>query len=75
MDKYIEVLCKQNPKMKLECNNPDCKCTTEVNSKDVFKNKEYILTCPHCETETPYDTTKFVDDFKKQMKALGITVK
>ncbi|WP_024347371.1 hypothetical protein [Lacrimispora indolis] len=75
MDKYIEVLCKQNPKIKLECNNPECKCITEVKSKDIFKNKEYILTCPHCKTETPYDTTEFVNDFKKQMKALGVTVK
>ena len=61
--------------MKLKCNNPECKCTTEVNSKDVCKNKEYILSCSHCKNETSYDTTKFVDDFKKQMKALGVTVK
>lgn len=36
MDKYVELLCKQNPKMTLECNNPDCKQKTTVNSKDVF---------------------------------------
>ncbi|MCD7996347.1 MAG: hypothetical protein LUH21_03840 [Clostridiales bacterium] len=74
MDKYIEVLCKQNPKMTLECNNPECGCKTEVNSKDVFKNKEYVLLCPKCNKETSYNTTIFVEDFKKQMKALGITV-
>ena len=38
MDKYVELFCKQNPKMTLECNNPDCKQKTTVNSKDVFKN-------------------------------------
>ena len=38
MDKYIEILCKQNPKIKLECKNSECKHVEEVNSKDVFKD-------------------------------------
>jgi len=45
-------------KNEIGCNNPECRFVTEVKSKDVFKNKEYILTYPLCKTETPYDTTK-----------------
>lgn len=75
MDKYIELFCKQNPKMILECNNPECKQKTSVNSKDVFKCKSYSFICPKCCQETTYDTSKFVNDFKKQLKKLGITIK
>lgn len=75
MDKYIVALCKQNPKMKLECKNPECGFTVEVKTEDVFRCKEYKFVCPQCNKETHYETTAFVDDFKKQLKALGITLK
>ncbi len=75
MDKYVELFCKQNPKMTLECNNPDCKQKTTVNSKDVFKRLSFTLLCSKCNKETIYDTSKFADDFKKQLKKLGVTVK
>lgn len=75
MDKYAELFCKQNPKMTLKCNNPDCDYKTTVNTKDVFQNKLYTILCPDCNKETAYDTSKFADDFKKQLKMLGITVK
>lgn len=74
MDKYVELLCKQNPKMSLKCGNPDCDHKSSVDSKDVFKNKEYNLLCPECNKTTTYDTSKFSDDFKKQLKTLGISL-
>ena len=75
MDKYVELMCKQNPKMTLKCNNPDCEYKTTVNSKDVFKSNSYTLLCPECNNKTIYDSSKFADDFKKQLKKLGITIK
>ncbi len=74
MDKYVELLCKQNPKMTLECRNPDCGYKASVDSKDVFKNNEYKHLCPECNKVTSYDSSKFADDFKKQLKNLGISL-
>lgn len=75
MDKYVELLCKQNPRMTLNCGNPDCTHKFSVDSKDVFKNKEYSFICPQCNKSTTYDTSKFADDFKKQLKKSGISLK
>lgn len=75
MDKYIEVLCKQNPKMEMECSNPDCRKKFNVKTTDFFKNKSYVYKCDKCEKETNYDTTKFVNDFKKKLEKMGVTVK
>lgn len=74
MDKYIEVLCKQNPETELECGNPECKSTFKVKSKEFFKDKEFNHTCDNCGKSTSYGTEKFVTDFKRQLKELGITV-
>ena len=75
MDKYIEVLCKQNPKISFPCGNPDCKKEHTFKSKDVFKNKTYQFVCENCGKTTEVDTTKFVKDFVFQLKKLGVTVK
>lgn len=72
MDKYIEIFCKQNPKMNMDCGNPECKHSFEVNSKDFFKNKTYSHVCEQCGKSTEYDTSKFVKDFKEQLKKLGV---
>lgn len=74
MDKYINVLCRQNPEMKLKCGNPECGKEFKVKSKNVFQNKEYKHMCPFCQKSTTYNTTEFVEDFKRQMKKLGITL-
>lgn len=75
MDKYIEVLCKQNPKMSFPCGNPECKKEHTFKSKDVFKNKIYKFECQYCGVTTELDTTKFVKDFVVQLKKMGVTVK
>ena len=72
MDKYIEVLCKQNPVTKMKCGNPECNHEFKVKSKEFFHGKAYSYTCEKCSKSTEYDTTKFVKDFKKQLKDLGI---
>ena len=75
MDKYIQVFCKQNPKMTLPCGNPSCKEKHTFNSKDVLKTKTYKFTCPKCGKDTTIDSTKFTEQFVKQLKAMGVTVK
>ena len=72
MDKVVEIICRQNPEMKLKCNK--CSAEGKVKSKDVFKQKVYKFECKKCGEITTYDTSKFADDFKKQMKKLGITI-
>jgi hypothetical protein len=75
MDKYIEVLCKQNPITKMDCGNPECKNEFEIKSNEFFKDKTYNRVCDKCGKSTQYDTSKFVEDFKKQLKQLGVIVK
>lgn len=75
MDKYVELFCKQNPKMTIKCNNPSCDYECRVNSYDVFKEKEYALHCPKCNKNTIYDSHEFADDFKRQLNAMGIFLK
>ena len=43
MDKYIEVLCKQNPKISFPCGNPDCKRNILLNQKMYLKTKPINL--------------------------------
>ena len=64
MEKY-ELLCEQNPKMTLKCRNPECGADTSVDSKDIFKNNRYKHLCPKCKKVTTYDSSKFIDNFKK----------
>lgn len=74
MDKYVELLCKQNPEMTLKCGNPECSKEFRTKSKDVFQSKEFKHTCDSCGKSTTYDSTKFADNFKQQLKKLGITL-
>lgn len=73
MDKYVALLCKQNPTMTLKCNNPDCDYKVKVNSADVFTDELYSIVCPDCGKTTTYDTSQFADNFKKQLQKLGVT--
>lgn len=75
MDKVAEMFCKQNPNMELNCGNTECKNIIKVKSRNVFKNKQYSFTCEQCGKSTEYDTSKFADDFVKQLKKMGITLK
>lgn len=72
MDKYVSLLCKQNPNMTLECNNPECKMKFDVKTEEVFKNNQYKLICDECGSTTTFDSTKFADDFKKKLNEAGI---
>ena len=75
MDKYVELFCKQNPKMTIKCNNPECDYECQVNSHDVFEEKEYAFHCPKCNKNTIYDSNEFAGNFKKQLNAMGIFLK
>lgn len=75
MDKYIQALCKQNPTMKMECGNPECKAEFKINSKKFFENKTYTNECVECNKTTDYDTSKVVKEFAAMMKKMGVTVK
>lgn len=75
MDKYVEVFCKQNPVMKMDCGNAECNYKFEVKTKDFFRNNTYNHTCTKCGKSTEYDTSKFALDFKKQLKKLGIELR
>lgn len=71
MDKYMEVLCSQNPKIDLECQNSKCKKKITIKSIELFKHKEFIYKCPKCGITSTYDTTKFVKKYTEGMKKLG----
>lgn len=75
MDKYIQVFCKQNPEMTLPCGNPECKEKHTFASKDVLETETYQFTCEKCGKVTTIDSTKFTEQFVKQLKAMGVTVK
>jgi len=75
MDKYIEVFCKQSPVMEMKCGNPDCTSKFKVKSKEFFKDKTYSHTCEECSKSTEYDNSEIINNFAKQLKKLGITVK
>lgn len=75
MDKYVMLFCKQNPKVKIRCNNPDCKCKATVSSENVFREDFYVFTCPDCGKETICNTSKFTDDFKNQLEKIGVSIK
>lgn len=70
MKKSIQILCKQNSTINIPCGN--CKEKTEVKTVELFKEAKYKLLCPHCNETTNVDTTKFVVDFEKQLKSMGV---
>ena len=75
MDKYLEVFCKQNPKIPLECGNEKCKFKFEVKTADLCKKKKYIRICEKCGKTTEYNCEKMFNDIVKKLKSLGIKVK
>lgn len=74
MDKYIQILCRQNPNMTLPCGNPECKTKHTFHTKDVLKDKTYEFTYTHCGKKTTVDTSNFTEKFIQQLKAMGVTV-
>ena len=75
MDKYLEVICKQNPKTTLKCGNKDCDNEFMVKTTELCKAKKYSHTCEKCGRSTEYDSSKMFDGVIKQLKALGVTVR
>ena len=75
MDKWIEIICKQNPKMTLICGNKECNQKFVVKSLDVCKRKVYSRVCEKCGMSTRYDTSKLFDDEIKQLKSMGVKIK
>lgn len=73
MDKYIKVLCDQNPITELTCDNNSCKHIITVKSVEFFKNDIYKYTCPKCGYENEINNKKFKSDFISQMKKSKIT--
>ena len=50
MDKYLQILCKQNPETTIECGNPDCKNKITVNSEELFSNDIYTFRLKYSQT-------------------------
>ena len=75
MDKFLDVICKQNPKITLSCGNDTCGAEFTEKTIDVCKAKEYKHTCDKCGAETIYYADKMFDKAIKQLKAMGVTVK
>lgn len=72
MDKYMNIFCKQNPRITLPCGNPNCKKEHTFKSADVLKHKLYRFECSYCGTSTEIDTSKFTKDFISELKNLGV---
>lgn len=74
MNPYTELFCKQNPKMTLECQNPECKNEFALATKKIAKTQKYKYTCPICGQTTTFDFSETFENFEKQCKALNIKV-
>lgn len=72
MDKYKEIICKQNPTMKLPCGNKKCKTEFTVKTIDLCKSKTYSHICEKCGETTDYIAEKLFDKVIKELKAWGI---
>lgn len=75
MDKYIRVLCEQNPNISFNCGNPDCKKEHTFKTNQVFKDRYFEFECTSCGKTTKVETTKFINDLSNEFKKFGITVK
>lgn len=75
MDKYIRVLCEQNPNISFNCGNTDCKKEHTFKTNQVFKDRYFEFECASCGKTTKVETSKFVSDLSNEFKKLGITVK
>lgn len=74
MNPYTELFCKQNPKMTLECQNPECKKAFSISTEKVAETNNYKHTCPICGQITTFDFSRTFENFEKQCKALNIKV-
>lgn len=60
MEKHLEIFCKQNPSMDIECGNPECKYKTKIKTKDFLNTKyTYKYHCNKCGHDTTFDTKDF----------------
>ena len=49
MEKHLEIFCKQNPTMDIECGNEECKYKTKIKTKDFLNTKyTYKYHCKKC---------------------------
>lgn len=72
MDKFIEIICKQNPTMELACCNEKCKGKFTVKTIDLCKSKKYSHVCKKCGETTNYVVDKLFDNAIKELKKMGI---
>lgn len=73
MDKFVKTLASQNPKIELQCSNPNCNKKSKVKTVDFFSGKTYDFTCPYCKEITPFiDIKTRLDKFKKDAQKMGI---
>lgn len=67
MEKHIQIFCKQNPNIELECQK--CHTKTKIKTLDFLKNKyTYEFKCDKCNSTTSFDTKDFfekLEPFKK----------
>lgn len=75
MDKFLEIICKQNPQITLSCGNEKCGTKFTEKTIDVCKAKEYKHICDKCGETTTYYADKMFDNAIKQLKAMGVTAK
>ena len=74
MNKYAELLAKQNPVMEQECLG--CTHKNKLKTKEVFKSKEYSFVCSKCgATNTIKDIPEMIKKLEKDFRKMGITVK
>lgn len=61
MEKHIEIFCKQNPNIEIEC--PVCHRQIKIKTTEFLKTKyQYLGKCPECKNNFEYDTSQL---FKK----------
>lgn len=57
MEKHLEIFCKQNPTMDIECGNEECKYKTKIKTKDFLNTKyTYKYHCKKYGHDTIFDT-------------------
>ncbi len=67
MEKHIQIFCKQNPNIELECQK--CHARIKIRTLDFLKKKyTYEFKCNKCNSTTSVDTKDFykkLEPFKK----------
>lgn len=73
MDKFVQILAKQNKYFSVTCQNTECRRKIDVKTIDFFSKNTYSFICPHCNNKTIIDNVnKQLEKLKKQFKSMGI---